>query len=228
MSGLTETDIRLLYARRQRILARLSSLSNGTTTVAPDGSGHTVRPRADMSTAKGRALAASPGAKPDRHAESRLPPGTRANADLGEEAPERPPSRDVDLHGHYLYRFKEAKGDFWQTEKLCAMAERDYQREVRGSRNVNEHGLRKDQRILDEYAGLPPWEVATWEGCHPLSVVRLRREAGLNPEDGLEVELDERTQRILDLKRQKMTQREIARIVGVGVATVNRTLAGVA
>jgi hypothetical protein len=233
LSGLTETDIRLLHARRQRILARLASLSNGTTTAAPDGSGITVRPRADMSTGKGRALATSPGASPKHGGESRLPPGTHGNADMDGPHIDRPPSRNDDLHGHYLWRFKAAAAKdsrsaierHLATEKICAQAEADYWREVRGPRNVNESGPFKDRRILEEYAGLPNWEVATWEGIHPRAVAKLRRENGYDDE-GLEVELDERTRRILALKMGGASQRTIAAEVGISQQRVCQVLAG--
>ena len=233
-----EQDIRLLYARRKHIIAKLATVSNGTTSTPIDGSararrtdeGLTAAQRrgltADMATGKGRALAASPGARRRGQGESQLPPGTHRHADVTVKH-EGPPPLNEDPYGHFVYRFKAAKGDFWLTERICAQAEAAWRREVFGNRTpFNEDGPAKDRRILSDYPGLPPHEVAYWENCSPRHVERLRIGAMLNPEDGLEAEVDERTARIVELKREGKSHREIATVVGVSAMTVTRTLRG--
>lgn len=192
-----------------------------------DGSGITERPRASHQTGKDRALAASPGARPQHLGESNPPPGTHGRRDVSELC--GVPSRDEDLYGHYRHRFEEAVRDFWQTERLCAMAERDWWREVKGNRTpFNEDGPARDKRILRDYEGVPSWTVATFEDCHPRHVEKLRREALLDSETGRKVQMDERTRRIVELKREGKTQRSIATIIGVNASTVCRVLQGAA
>jgi hypothetical protein len=233
-----EQDIRLLYARRKSIIAKLATVSNGTTTTI-DGAGINASRsdaglttaqrkslRADMQSGKGRALAASSGANRKPAMESSLPPGTHRSADVTVRR-DGPPSLNEDPYGHFLHRFKAAKGDFWLTERLCAQAEAVWRREVFGNRTpFNEDGPAKDKRILSDYEGLPPHEVAYWEDCSPRHVERLRIGALLNPEDGLEAEVDERTARIVELKRSGHSQRSIASIVGLSHQRVSQVLAG--
>lgn len=156
--------------------------------------------------------------------EGSLPPGTKALRDLGERV-DGPPSRNDDLHGHYLWRFKAAKGDYWGSLSLCAQAERDYAREVKGNvRPANEDGPNRTKRWLTEYAGTAYWECATWEGVHPEVIKRARREGGLDPEYGVEAEQDPRTLKMLELKKNGMSQRAIAEVVGISKSEVNRIL----
>lgn len=132
------------------------------------------------------------------------------------------------MHGHYLYRFTEARKDFWKTELLCVQAERDWKREMNGNRTPwNEDGPARDKRILEQYKGVASWVVATDEGCHPRSIEKLRREALLDPETGRKVDMDERTRRIVELSKSGKTQRSIATILGVNASTVCRVLQGV-
>lgn len=224
--------------RRQSILARLAIVSHGGTSAVPDGSGmaapkrkRSVDPLAPGS-GKLRALSTSTGARPSRAADSRPPQGVRQSADIPVDDEGRaqwsegPPPRELDLHGHYVYRFQEAKGDYWATSRLCSMAERDLDREIRGNRSpFNEDGPARERRILRDYAGLPNWEVATWEGIHPKAVAKMRREAGLDDE-GMEVELDERTAKIISMKRAGASQRAIAAEIGVSQARISQVLSG--
>lgn len=220
-------DVKFLRARRQYILNRLATVSNGTTTQAPDGSGLTIKSRADMSTAMGRALAASPGASGKPTGESALPPGTHGKQDMTVRE-DKPPHRDEDLYGHYLYRFTASRNDYWQTERLCSMAERDYYREIHGNRSPwNEDGPARDRRILADYEGWLARDVAYHEDCGEESVRRLRRSALLDPETGQEMELDRRTERIVKLSRDGMSQTNIAQTVGVNQSTVSRVLGAV-
>lgn len=242
--GFTDQDIRFLFGRRQRVLARLSVITGGTTSAVPDGTG--LLPRRgdvgyvepDLTTGKGRALADSPGARPPRGGESRLPPGVSDRADMTRRR-EGPPSRDFDMLGHYVWKFTKAKGNYWLTEKLCAEAERDLRREVGGAlyAGSNEDGTIRDYRIIEWHAGLKPWEVATFEDCTPRYVTRLRVSHGLTPEEGLEREPEpvavagpesegDRTARIVRLSAAGCSQRAIALEVGVNQSTVSRVLAG--
>jgi hypothetical protein len=153
-------DVRILEARRRRILARMSVLASA--------------PAARLSHSR-----RSP-TKPT----SAPPPGTYDQDDLTVKRT-GPPSKDRSLFDHYAYRFREAGNDYWQTQRLCAQAEHDYACEV--CANVlpwNEDGPAKDARILSNYEGQPPWVVATWEDCTPEHVVRLRRLSELDPATG--------------------------------------------
>lgn len=233
--------MRLLFARRQSVLSRLSVVSCGTTSAIPDGSG-TLPVRGepgysepDLTTGKGRALAASPGARPPRGGESRLPPGVSDRTDMTVRR-DGPPSRHFDLYGHYMWKFQKAKGDFWLTERVCAQAEVDVGREVRSNghhgQGSNEDGRIRDARILEFHAGLKAWEVATFEDCDPQYVRRLRISEGLSPDDGLErvpeptaaPSEEDRTARIVALAAKGVSQRSIADEVGLSRARVRQIL----
>jgi hypothetical protein len=224
----TSDDAKELIRRRARVLTKLQTLSNGTTTTI-DGAGITDKPRAhiaqgDPKAGLKRALAASPGASGKRAMEGSLPPGTKARRDLNETR-EGPPDRNEDLHGHYHFRFVACKGDYWQTLSLCAQAERDHAREVRGnSRPANEDGPNRTKRLLVDYAGVAYWEVATYENMHPEAVKRTRREGGLDPEYGQEVRVDPRLARILEMKAQHMSERTIADEMGISKTRVRQLL----
>lgn len=233
--GFSDSDIRILFGRRQRVLSRLAIITGGTTSAVPDGSGALLgRGEAgyaepDHSTGKGRALAASPGARPPRGGESQLPPGTHELDDMRVRR-EGPPSRDFDLLGHYVWKFERSRGDYYLTERLCAQAERDIERETGKSLNVNEDHRIRDARILQFHAGEKPWHVATFNDCTPEYVRRLRITEGLDPEEGMEIEVvdDESAQlvRVVALKAKGASLRVIAMELGTSKSTVHRMLTG--
>lgn len=226
----SEDDVRDLIRRKRSILVKLQTLSYGTTT-SVDTSGIAERQherigKNDPKAPLKRALAASPGVSGRRAMETKLPPGVKALRDLSETV-DGPPSRNDDLHGHYLWRFNEAKG-YWAVLNLCAQAEIEYQREVKGNTRQFDMGTARESRIVENYAGKPYWEVATWEDMHPEAVKRLRREAGLDPEYGVEAETDPRTLRVLELKKLGMSQRAIAMEIGVSQTRVSQLISGAA
>lgn len=197
-------DVRLLSARRKRILMKLAMLSEARIM------SYNVRPE--------RVYV--------RDGSSAPPPDVDVHADVT-ETQDGPPLKDRSLYEHYVWRFRDAKGDYWRTEKLCAQAEHDYAMVARGNRTPhNEDGPMAERRILRDYAGVAPWEVATWEGCDPQYVRKLRRLNELDPQTGLpDVNLSDRDREIVRAVRSGEGQRSIAARLGLSQPRIAQVVA---
>lgn len=116
------------------------------------------------------------------------PPMVDLQANLGKPKGARPPDRDVSLHEHYKWRFQQARGDLERLELVCMLAERDYWEHARPSarppRPAREIREERNRRIVRDYEGIRALEVAVLERCDTMSVRRVRKEFGRDPQDG--------------------------------------------
>jgi ATP/maltotriose-dependent transcriptional regulator MalT len=88
---------------------------------------------------------------------------------------------------------------------------------------TGEETTARDMRIIEEYRGWAPWEVATWEDCDPESVKRLRREHILDPHDGTpDRNLSDRDKRIVKMVKAGVSSRTIAAEFAISHAQVQR------
>lgn len=150
---------------------------------------------------------------------------------------EGPPDKKYDLLGHYRWKLVYAQGDYALTNRVCAEADRDIDREIGRARDSNEDSGTRDAIILLFHEGEPPWHVAVFNDCTPEYVKRLRVAYGRSPDDGMERQAvgsseaseeteEDRTAKIVRLKAAGCSQRMIALELGVNQSTVSRVLAG--
>jgi len=153
-----------------------------------------------------------------------------------------PPSKHRSLYEHYAWKFDQAAQDFKRAttmeekvrvmvrmDSLCSMALRDYLLYT-GEYKVPSAATDAENvaRVLREYRGVPAQEVAVWEMCSVKWVRNSRLRNGLNPEDGEERQMDERTQEIVRLRESGKSLREVAQQVGLGKSRVQQILTAAA
>lgn len=189
-----------LEDRCKRVIARMAVLA--------DASG----PSALAFVGEGRA---------PRHGDSRVPAGASLRHREG------PPSSERSLVEHWRYRFEHARSDhhLWS---LCVIAEREYITARYGGRTP-ESMEAMNERVIREYEGMPPLEVALIEGTNERWVRKLRVHAGRNPDTGREAERTiAREDRARALRAQGMSYAEIGRQLGVSHMTASRMVKGAA
>ena len=161
------------------------------------------------------------GKKP--HAESKFPTGF--NMDLLKDGP---PSKRWSLMGHFAYRVRETQNDHWELLKVVVQAEMDLA--ICNGTYVPIGGATDAQnvaRLLRNFKGCHSTEVAVRESCEERWVRKSRIDNGLDPDYGDEPDRDERRARFVRMVSGGMSQREIAREVGVSAVQVGRILAAV-
>lgn len=185
-ADMTAADVLKLRANRADILLKFKALS-----VAP-----TMR------------LTHEP-AEPNR-AGSKPPPGYREDSN-------GPPDRDTEPYLHYLWQFEKHKKSITGTRCMLVIARADYARRTGRDDDdalgpsLNETPEQKDARIILDYEGYSPREVAIIERCNAESVRRLRRLELRRPADGKrDTALSERDARILTMVANGARYRTIA------------------
>lgn len=160
--------------------------------------------------------------KAPKYAESRFPTGF--NVDVLNEGP---PSKRRSLHGHYAYRIRETllARDHWGLVRVVCDAEVDLAilngtYVPIGQATDAEHVA----RVLRDYKGTHSAEVAVRERCAERWVRLSRVNNGLDPNYGDEPDSDERRARIVRMVAGGMSQRQVARELGVNAMTVTRAL----
>lgn len=212
MTGFTKDDLRVLLARRDRILTRLQTISDAPTGVAlSERTQYKTRHRA---------------AKTSHHGESAPPRDATLSDDRAGSS--HAPSKRFSLYAHYRWRFERAT-DVPTLMQLCAIAERDYLEYIgvwrRPSFADHEQAVND---LLDHWRGCEDREVALHLDCQIKWVRKHRAMNGWEPTFGDErLRVDERTARILKMAGDGASSRAIGVEVGLSHAQVQRVLASV-
>lgn len=233
-----ELPERLRYAAAdcRAILAKLSTVSDVSAVVLRGDGAEGSEPRDRLRTRS------SDPSKPKR---SRAI--THRDVEVGEGPMVTVPSKLFSLHAHYRARMTRAVEhaqqavkdrsvgdvDRWTFElrRLAVEAERDYLLAAghpRFSRN-HEHENAQISELLTQLVGVRAHEAATWLGLDSDKWVRQQRRLnGRDPETGdISPGTNPKAERIMELRRERKTEREIAVIVGVSQTRVHQVLAGV-
>lgn len=156
---MNDDDINLLVARRDRALARMSTISE-----AP-GSRPLNRERMQAPSGGG----------------SKPPPGV--NFDRIRSVKECP-DKDRSLRDFWAWQFAHAK-HLDDLPVLCALAERDLEsRAHTGMSTAERHRARNRSILASRYYDQPPEVVAAFEDCTEKHVRVRRRANGMNPKTG--------------------------------------------
>lgn len=157
LTRLDAADLRMLIARRNHVLARMSVLAS----------------------VSAKAMRRDAGYLPRKAGGSKLPPGLKMSVEPTD--PDRPPDKDRDLFDFYVWHFKRVT-DADELLKVVMLAERDlWGFQHTGETTAEVHRARNRSILSSKYQDVPPEVVAAIERCSNAHVRKQRSLNGLDP-----------------------------------------------
>lgn len=151
----------------------------------------------------------------------------------GKPRGDAPTGQSHSLHDVIAQAFGECTSTI-ELERAVTWAERQIQaQQVRQAPRISGETLKdRNHRIIRDYPGWSPAEVATSVRCSETEVRKARRQARLNTETGKprpnqppELSPFDRARQVRDLRRQGLSYRQIEERIGVTKSTAQRLLA---
>lgn len=215
-------DVDLATVACNRILGKLAILSE-VSAVAVHIPRYTrkAEPRLSRNT-----TVHMPPASESRPGESQVPTGVDMNRTV-RKTEDRAPSKRQSLYYHYRWRMERAAQarDAHALLTLAAMAQRDYLGHM-GAWRREGYEYHKDavKALLADWVGCPSAEVAIWLAVPEKWVRKERLINGRDPQTGEDRIPDERTDKIVAMMKEGLTQQGIADRLRLHKTTVHRIL----